>query len=95
MRERERVAIAQEIGEVRAAIMAEFAELFVPLPLQPDEFTVAQFAQMKGWAHRATASFLEAKVREGKLTARRNVRHKGKVVNAYRVNGSHNENGRT
>ena len=79
--------------ERREQIMAEFAELYVPLPLQPDEFTIGQFAEQQGWARRATASFLEGKVTEGKLEVRRDVRHKGKVVNAYRVNGSRDENG--
>ena len=80
--------------ERREQIMAEFAELFVEEPLQDDEFTVAQFAAKKGWTHRRAASFLNAKVTQKKLTARRGVYHDGKMVNAYhRVNGSRDENG--
>ena len=84
--------------ERRKRIMAEFAELFIPPPLQPDEFTTRQFQELHGIGYEQARGMLRRAADQGILEVRHNIRHEGKVVNAYRVanqlaNHSHNENG--
>jgi hypothetical protein len=70
-------AIAAEVD----AVLAEFAH---PTQVEPDEFTIAQYAERSGLGYYAARTTVTRAIRAGKLKSRL-VRLDGKRVLAYRL----------